>query len=331
MENTPAPAPASNSSKTTPRDFFLWLGAIIALYGSVTSVLALKFEYINYLFPDALAGYGDPYGGAVRTSMAALIVLVPTMLVLFRLIRGSIIAESGKANIWVRRWALVLTLFIAVVAALIDLATLINTFLGGEITIRFGLKVLAVLVVALLTFGYFYLDLKGYWVRNAKKGNLVGIIVGIAALATVVAGFFIIGTPGHVRDLRLDSQRVSDLTSIQYQLTYYYQQKQKLPESLDLLNDPLSNFIVPVDPQTGANYTYERTAPLTFKLCADFKTAAADMKGRGSVGMGRDIAYPTSPSFGGMDDNWQHEAGTACFTRTIDPDKFPPIPAAKPL
>ncbi len=324
--------PNFTTSKTTPKDFFLWLGAIIALYGSVTSFIALLFEYINYTFPDALASYGDPYGGAVRLSMAALIVLVPTTIVLLHLIRGTIVVEAGKAIIWVRRWALVLTLFIATVTVLIDLVTLINTFLGGEITIRFGLKVAVVLLVAVGVFLHFLADLKGYWIANVKKGNMVGIAVGILAVATVVAGFFIIGTPSHVRDLRLDSQRVSDLQSIQSQVTYYYQQKQKLPKSLSDLTDPLANFIVPVDPETSAAYSYTSTSTLSFSLCATFKAASSDQKGRGGVGP-TNMTYPSMGiDMGGISDNWQHTTGQACFTRTIDPQKFPStIPGPKPF
>jgi hypothetical protein len=25
----------------------------------------------------------------------------------------------------------------------------------------------------------------------------------------------------------------------------------------------------------------------------------------------------------GIDENWQHEAGATCFTRTIDPERYP--------
>lgn len=327
METTPAPAPTH--SKTTPKDFFLWLGAIIALYGSITALITLKFEYINYLFPDPLAYAGDPYGGAVRTAMATLIVLVPTMIVLFRFINTSIAEEPGKANIWVRRWALGLTLFISVVVGLIDLAVLINTFLGGEITMRFGLKVLAVLCVAIATFAYFYLSLKGFWSRGSgKANNIVAIVVLLAMIATVVAGFFIIGTPADVRKLRFDEQKVNDLRSIQYQVIDYWRVKQALPTSLDTLKDPLSDVAIPADPQEGYSYAYEKTGTLSFKLCATFNRESKDTTGQGAYPT-RDISY--SGPGGGADENWQHGAGATCFERTIDPDKYGPIPAPKPL
>lgn len=312
METTP-----TRTSKTSPRDFFLWAGAVLALYGSVISFLTLVFEYINHAFPDPLAYYADPYGGPVRAAMAAVIVLVPTTLVLLRIIRSTISKEAGKADIWVRRWALVLTIFIATITILIDLITLLTTFLGGELSVRFILKVAIVLLVAGGVFLHFLAELKGYWLLERKKAGYVGIAVGILALATVASGFFIIGTPQDARMMRYDQQKVSDLQNIQYQITNYYQQKQALPTSVQDLADPLSGFLVPVDPQTQELYTYKTEGDLSFTLCAVFNRETPDTAGKG--------AYPARDSmyYGGVDENWTHGVGETCFTRTIDPDKYP--------
>ncbi len=312
MEHT---APATHS-KTTPRDFFLWAGAVIALYGSVISLVTLLFEYVNITFPDAQAYYGDPYGGAVRAAMAGVIVLVPTLIVLLRIIRKTIADEAGKAEIWVRRWALVLTIFIAVVTVLIDLITLITTFLGGELTVRFGLKVAIIMLIAAGVFMHFLADRKGYWIANRAKANLVGIAVGILSLVAVVSGFFVIGTPNEIRMLRYDEQKVSDLQSIQYQVVNYYQQQGELPATLSDLDDPLASFTAPVDPQSGLAYRYAVTGPLAFELCAAFNEPTRDMTGTGSYPE-RDMYAP------GMDQNWQHETGDTCFARTIDPERYP--------
>lgn len=319
MENTPAAAPSA--SKTTPRDFFFWAGLLVALIGSVISLTTLLFSYINFAFPDPLAYYGDPYGSDVRIAMACVIVFIPTALVLVHLIRKTIINEAGKANIWVRRWALGLILFVSTVTILIDLITLIMTFLGGELSIRFGLKVTVVLLVAAFLFLHFLADLKGYWLENVKKAGLVSSAVLAMALVSVVAGFFIIGTPGDIRLMRFDEQKVMDLQNIQYQVVNYYQQKEELPESLAELSDPLSGFVLPVDQQPGATgYRYTVTGPLSFELCAVFNKPTPDTRGQGGY-PARDMSYP-SPGMG-VDENWQHEAGDTCFTRTIDPERYP--------
>jgi len=60
--------------KATPKDFFLWAGAMIALYAGIFSFITLLFEYINQVFPDKVLGYYDPYAGGVAYAMASLIV-----------------------------------------------------------------------------------------------------------------------------------------------------------------------------------------------------------------------------------------------------------------
>lgn len=310
----------TGGSKTTPRDFFLWAGAVIALYGSVISLLTLLFEYVNRLFPDPLAYYGDPFGGAVRAAMAGVIVLVPTTIILLRIIRKTIAREEGKAEIWVRRWALVLTIFIAVAVILVDLITLITTFLGGEITIRFTLKAAAVLGVAAAVFTYFLADLKGYWVTHPRRAQVVGGTTAALALAAIIAGFFIIGSPTDLRMLRFDDRKLNDLQNIQYSVVNFYQQKGALPETLDALHDPLAYSTVPLDPQSGESYGYSVTGPLSFELCAEFNRPTQDMKGRGSYAQTYDVKFP---GLGAENDTWTHEAGQTCFSRTIDPERYP--------
>ena len=306
--------PASSSTSrahTTPKDFFLWLGAILSLYGSITAFFALIFDYINVAFPDPLAYAGDPFGTSVRVSMATLVVLIPVMLATLLAIRRDIVRTPGKANIWVRRWALVFTIFLASATAAITLITLITTFLGGEITVRFVLKALVVFLIAVLAALHFLADLRGYWTLHRRKVNMIGAAVGALAIMTIIGGFLIIGSPSHIRDLRQDHERVSDLQTIQYDITNYWQQKQTLPASLDALNDPLTGQEVPTDPQTDQSYEYTAGSDTEFTLCATFSTASDT----GTAQYGSDAAFV-------------HGAGHTCFTRTIDPDKYPPLPSA---
>lgn len=317
METT-APAPVeAPASKTTAKDFFLWAGAILTLYVGITSFLTLAFEYINYAFPDPLAYYGDPFSGSIRFAMASLIVLAPTLAILMYFIRKSIAQDTLRKDVWVRRWAVMLTLFIAAAIGVGDLIVVLNTFLGGELSVRFGLKAALIFLVAALVFMHFLADLKGYWFEHPRRAQLISIAVALLAIATVVLGFFIIGTPTDARMLRYDSQKVSDLQSIQYEVINRWQQKEALPQTLAELESSTGYFVVPADPQDGMSYTYRVTGPLTFTLCATFNRASADMKGRG--------AYPdTSYGYGGPDQNWKHEAGETCFDRTIDPEVYPP-------
>src|SRR3989338_9067259 len=307
--------------KVTPKDFFLWAGAMVALYGSVISFIALLFEYIDRTYPDPLEYYVDPFSGGIRFAMASLIVLVPVTVVLLRFIRSDIAREPIKSELWVRRWALVLTVFVAGAALVGDLITLINYFLGGELTTRFILKVIVLLLVAGAVFLHFLADLRGYWKANPSRATQTGIAAGAVVLAAIISRFFILASSPAVRLVRFDDQKVSDLQNIQWQVVNYYQQKESLPTSLAELHDPLSGSAIPTDPQSGAAYTYEVTGPLSFELCATFNTDSHSAL--------RSPNVPLTPYVDGVEiDNWLHGAGDVCFELTIDTEPYPPYTKA---
>lgn len=315
--------------KVTPKDFVLWFGAMASLYAGVVAFISLVFEYINKAYPNPISGsyYVDPYSSSISYETAALIVLTPVFLILMRLIRRSIAADQSRNEIWVRRWALFLTLFLAGATIVVDLIVLLNTYLQGEdLTIGFLLKVLTVLLVVGLGFMHFMADLWGYWEREPMRARMVNWATGVLVLVTIIAGFFIIGTPQQIRVQKQDAIRVQDLQSIQWQVVNYWQQKQKLPVSLADLADPIANAMVPVDPQTKESYEYSATGRLSFKLCATF---AAEGGTNGT--QGRPYAVPAEPKGAGtgIEDNWQHSAGKVCFERTIDPERYPPYPNSK--
>ena len=301
--------------RVTPKDFFLWAGAMIALYGSVISFITLLFQYINYAYPDPLTYYVDPYSGSIRFAMASLIVLMPVTIALMRFIRNDIVRDAMKSELWVRRWALVLTVFVAGSTVVGDLIALVNTFLGGDLTTRFILKVLVVLLVAGGVFLHFLADLRGYWNTNPSRAKSVGLAAGALVIIAIISGFFIMGTPGQVRLMRFDGQKVSDLQNIQWQIVNFWQQKETLPKTLADLEDPIGGFIPPVDPQTGESYGYTATGKLSFDLCAVFNAESRD---------GSSVEKMPVRAYGSIEENWQHDAGEVCFDRTIDPDRYPP-------
>ena len=88
---------------------------MVALYVGVFNFIALLWDYINYAIPDPLQYnyYANPYDSGISFEMAALIVLVPVFLALMWLIRRDIARDQSRKDIWIRRWALFLTLFAA--------------------------------------------------------------------------------------------------------------------------------------------------------------------------------------------------------------------------
>ena len=313
--------------KVTPKDFFLWAGAMATLYGAVVAYIALIFDYINKAYPNPITNDYYYYGqsSSISYETASLIVLTPVFLILMRLIRRSIAADPSRNDVWVRRWALVLTLFLAGATMVVDLIVLVHTYLQGEdLTAGVLLKVLTVFLVAGLGFMHFMADIRGYWEKEPARAKMINWGVGVLVLVTIIAGFFIIGTPQQIRKEKQDMIRVQDLQNIQWQVVNFWQQKEKLPVSLAEMNDPLSGAQIPVDPQTKQPYEFKATGPRAFQLCATF-AGPGD-----SIQSGRPpkviMAVPAEPMMDGdpMADNWSHAAGRVCFDRTIDPELYPP-------
>lgn len=149
----------------------------------------------------------------------------------------------------------------------------------------------------------------------------VYVIIGIVAVS-VIAGFFIVGSPKEARLTRADDQRVQHLTEIQWQIVNYWQRKEALPPALEALNDDISGFRVPVDPETDELYEYNIEGPLAFTLCATFNRPSAQ-------DISRPIAKPAVPlgrePFAEIQDTWSHGADKTYFERTIDPELYPPL------
>lgn len=313
----------NNQSKVTPKDFFLYLGMIAALYVSVGSLLKLVFDIINTVYPDALSGsYYDPYSTAMRLAMASLIIVFPIYLWISYYLSKQVRSDESKKNLWIRKWLIYLTLFIAGVVIVGDLIVLINIFLNGEITTRFVLKVLAVLLVAGSVFGGY-----GYIVKvdrpKAKVVNTLLISTLIIVLLSIISGFMVIGSPVTARKIKFDSERVSNLQNLQWRVVEYWQAKGSLPAELSLVEDSISGFRLPLDPVTGIAYEYQITGPLSFELCADF--ALANLNSERLYSEARSVAvFGKSSPFVDGGENWQHDAGQTCFARTIDPDFYSP-------
>jgi len=308
--------------KTTPKDVFLHLLNILTFYLSIVSFITLYLQYISSLFPDQLNLYYTSMTSGVLRSSSILIIAFPVFLLTSWLLAREIKEIPAKRELGLRKWLTYFTLFVSAVTIIIDLITLVYNFLGGELTSRFFLKVLVILIVAAAVFGYHIWDLRRKELKPSKLPRNLAWALSFVVVASIVLSFFIVGTPQEQRNMRFDERRVSDLQNLQYQLLNYWMQKETLPQSLILLQDSISGFIVPKDPETNIEYKYQTKSALSFELCADFKTSTSDagpVLGRAKVSS---LASYPDDSF---KQNWNHEKGETCFTRTIDPELYKPI------
>jgi hypothetical protein len=322
-------AQKKEAAKVTPKDFFLIFGAMAALYVSVVSLINLIFQTINFAFPDPLTYSGDPYSSGIRLAIASLLIIFPLFIFLSRLIFKEFSVHPFKRDLAIRKWLIHLTLFLAGTVLVVDLVTLVNTFLAGELTIRFILKVLTIILVVGGVFGYFLYDLKRQDQRSFGKDKLFATLASAAVLLAIIGGFAIMGSPAEARLRLLDERRISDLQNIQWQIVSYWQQKGKLPQSLVDLSDPIAGFNLPTDPLSGDAYEYLLVGDLSFQLCANFSRQTigegSKLKERGRYGVKSLPAYDSFNSLS-VAENWEHAVGRYCFERVIDPDRYPPAP-----
>ncbi len=153
--------------KTSPKDFFIQLLSIVTLYASAISFITLIFQYINIFLPDIL---NDPYvfdraRGFGRGALATLLVIFPIYVWLNWYLNKDYIKNPEKLNLKIRKWLLYFTLFVAAIIIIVDLVVLVKSFLEGELTLRFILKVLTVGFVASSVFGYYLTDIKKHKVE----------------------------------------------------------------------------------------------------------------------------------------------------------------------
>jgi hypothetical protein len=151
----PVPRPRPS---LTAREAFLYLVMFCTLYFAAWNLGSLLFIFINRTFPEGNNGY---YVGEMqRWATAAIIIGFPVFLLLARYIGKQIELNPFKRLSPARRWLTYLTLFLASGTLLGDVTTLIYNLLGGDLTIRFVLKILVVALIAGSCFVYYLLDLR---------------------------------------------------------------------------------------------------------------------------------------------------------------------------
>lgn len=296
----------------TPKDFFLYLGVAVSLYISAGALLRLLFSIINTVLPDPLNPmYASTWtSDSMRIAISMLLVAFPIYLVISWLIRKDIAGNITKYQLSIRKWFIYFTLFIAGATIAGDLIALVNTYLNGEISARFIWKILSVFVVAGVIFAYYFYDIKRAAAGNIQTNKTLIILAAVGILTAIVAGFSVAGSPSEIRALRFDERRTENLQEIQWQVADYYQRHKALPESLESLQDEISGYQTPFDPETGAPYEYtlKDQQTLMFELCATFNRSNLDVK---------------SPYAERIGESFRHDVGRVCFQRTIDPMQYP--------
>jgi len=145
------------------REAFSYLLLFTTLYLSAYYFGCLLFEFVNLRFPDAASNeynWRSPME-TIRWSASSVVVAFPIFLLLSRSIYRELARNPIKRLSAIRRWLTYVTLFVTAGFLIGDLTTLVYNALGGELTIRFILKVLIVCAIAGTIFGFYLWDLRG--------------------------------------------------------------------------------------------------------------------------------------------------------------------------
>ena len=293
------------------KDFFLNLGAIIALYSTVISALRVIFVAIDSQYPKITNAY-QYYSPSISWPVAVLMVSFPVFIILMWVIRNQYESEPETRNGGVHRLFTYLTLFITGVVLVGDLIAVLYYFIDGqELTTAFLLKFASLFVVMGSVFMYYLSDIRN---KQTKKSRMIWRILALIMVAvTVIWGFSVLGSPRTQRLYKYDQQKINDLQNLNSQIQSYYVTNGKLPANLDALKE--TNFYgVSVDEQNGLPYEYSKTSDLSYNVCATFNKDSKQ-------GQNNSIAYPI---YG--EGNWTHPTGRHCFTQKINTLMYPKTP-----
>jgi hypothetical protein len=287
------PRRAAGGTSAKEAFFYLLIFSTLAIW--TVGLGCLAFELIDRWLADPLFyGYQqalDTYN--ITTSLASLIVAFPFYLLFSRTVIREATAHPEKLDSSIRKWLTYMALVIAAAVFMGDLIAALAYLLRGELTSRFLSKSFVVLSLSGGIFFYYFGALRktdNAAPRVSRDKLMAGLSSAIVAIMLVL-GFSQSGPPRVQRELRADSQRVSQL----YQLSiavrnYWSSHASQLPTGIDQLPG-----IAVTDPITHAPFEYRALRASQYELCATFA--------RGSE---RQVS-------GAGPNPWVHAAGHQCF------------------
>lgn len=282
------------------RDAFHYLVLFTTLYLTAWHLASLLFDIVGILLPDP----ADPeyrvlaLPRSVRWSVATLLVAYPVFAFMAHRIAGELRRDPARRLSPVRRWLTYLTLFIAAGVLVGDLVALVYNVLGGELSLRFVLKVGIAGLVAGTVFGWYLTDLRDEERESAGGvgGRALVVAAGAAIIATVAVALALTGLPAEQRQARIDERRVQELMRLEAAIERHARQHDALPAALAALEG--ADVLSLADPATGQAYGYAALGDDRYRLCAAFAAASVRTDGSNDAG-------------------WAHPAGRHCFQRRV--------------
>lgn len=302
-EQTGVALPEPPGRLEAAREAFFHLIAFVTLATWIFSIGSVWFNLIEAWVPDPTVDRFDGFVlGRISNQLASIIVAFPTFIWATRAILRDQMENPDKAESAVRRWVSNIGLLLTAFVFLGDLIVFVTSLLQGELTTRFALRCLVVVVLAAAVFLYYSRGLgKSRTLPPVTWHRMFAGCAGLAMLLTLGLGFWSNGSPSSVRLLKEDNQRVRNL----HDLTVQLQNKRRN----GLQGPPASLADVALreaDPFTGQAYEYRRLDGERYQVCAEF--GAPSPKGASAAAH-----------------FWAHPAGRKCFDISFASDvPYPP-------
>ncbi|MEK7067674.1 MAG: DUF5671 domain-containing protein [Patescibacteria group bacterium] len=290
---------------------FFYLLSLVSLGFLAVSVGIIIFQIINKNIVDIVEDWQMRYNlDALRFAMSAIIVAAPVYYLSAWRINKNLFAGALPKDAGVRRWLTYFILFAAAVVVIGYLIALINIFLNGELTLKFSLKTLTVLIISGIVFSYYLYDIRREQVEGKKSKVTASYFYStlVIILAVFIASFFFVESPAQARRLRQDGEVLNRLMSLAGGIDAYYREKKIMPKDLAVL---LEDNIYVIErnaqnPVTKKQFEYKIVGGNKYQLCTDFQTS--------------NKKSDTEQYDYYLDPQWQHDAGYQCITKKAQDD-----------
>ncbi len=290
--------PSRGGRVEAARDAFLHLLSFIALGTWTCALGSLVYTVIDHYVPPLNAPPSSlPARTSVSYEMAGILVAFPLYLLIMRGMTKAVEANPERLLSGVRKWLTYTALLIAAAILLGDIVTFLAWLLRGDLTLRFVLQVVTLLVLAGGVMRYYLTTLRD----EAPPAGHNRIFAGVATVAVVLVlglGLTLSGSPSRQSALARDERRLQDMAMITQEMAERWNRRDPsatyvLPPGLDQLarGTPLTAHIS--DPFTGQRYEYKPGEGTHYALCAFFEEPTPI-----------EVWAPA---------NWRHLKGRACF------------------
>lgn len=291
---------------------FVLLGIVVG------ALIVLCFALISRHFPESNEVFGEyaqiSTAREIHRALASLAIAFPLYALAMRwwIMRFAMGGERSESRL--TKWLTYIVLLVTSLVIVCDLIAVVYSLLQGELSKRFLLKVVVILGISGIVFGFYLFERRSVqFAKAVPPGVFKGFGWTATALVLLVAlgGYLSAGSPTIARSLAADSARAHDMEMLSRCLERHARDMGHLPGRLEQLERASAYANCPTyDRETRQRYGYRvvvesRTEGKArvgeFELCAQFALAA----GRGT------------PAPSGAE-NWSsHGAGRVCRVLTV--------------